>query len=435
MDNNVNFGNFEPEKEYIQSLELSVQMLQREISLLRAQQVNYTSSSLIDIKYLTYLKDLSNSNNLESLKTKLGEIFQLLLSIFEFDLYLYDNRNILKRSRSSIQSILDDKLIYLEEEGIIDWAVQNDNFTIIKDLNTNSEEKDIYIYIIPIKLNNQIKGVLVLSSPNSKESLTEESINVINQLTVFLSLAVDNIESNLQINNMNQRLQSLNHQFEESSYMASISGILKSMIIEIQQPLLIMESNFKIIESGIDREQKRFDIINEQLMKLNGIYDYFRKLTNKNAKDIEKINTNISELLLDSLGMIGSQLKREGISFEVDISDNDIYILCFPTQLGHAIINIVMFLASRSLDIGSITITLSRGLRNQVVITFIDNGVGLSDEELSYLQYPESSDLSMPNLVEMQYIYKVIELNNGKVFINSEVNKGTSIKLIFTIVK
>lgn len=427
--------NLDPEKEYIKTLELSVQMLQREISLLRSNQAKIPDQIINDDKFLILLKDLRFANNYEDLKNKLELIFKSLLDIYEFDLFIYDNQNKLAgtQNNSMVQSLLESKVNYLEEEGIIDWAIQSDNFSFIKDLTVSVSEKELYFIIIPIKLNNLNKGILVITTPTTKESLSEETINILNQFNLFLPLAVDNIESHYYIQNMNKRLQSLNAQVVESSYMASISGLLKSMIIEIQQPLLIMESNIKLIENGIDNSQKRFDIINEQIQKLNDIYDFFKKITGENYNQIKKVKQNISELLLDSLGMISSQLKREGISFEIEILDNNIEIDCYPTQLGHAIINIVMFLSSRTEDIGLITINLSKSSKKQAIISFIDNGVGLSEEELLYLQYPDGSDEVFPYLVEMQYIYKVIELNNGKMFINSEVNKGTSIKLIFSL--
>lgn len=435
MENKINTPNFEPEKEYIKTLELSVQMLQREITLLRSQQPKIPSSDLQDNQYLTFLRELGTSVDYGSLKLKIDSILKSLMDIYELEFFLFDNQNLLKSSNNAtVSSVLENKVKYLEEEGIIDWAIQSENFSFIKDLTISPKEKDLYFIIIPIKFNNIDKGVLVLTTPSSKESLSDESINVLNELSVFLTLAIDNIESNIQIQNMNRRLKSLNSQVVESSYMASISGLLKSMIIEIQQPLLIMESNIKLIENGIDTSKKRFEIINEQIQKLNELYDFFKRITHDNQKQVIKVKQNLRDILLDSLGMISSQLKREGITFDLEIVDSDMLIDCYPTQLGHAIINIVMFLSSRNQDVGNISINLSKGLKKQAIITFIDDGIGLTDEELTYLQYPDSSDISFPYLIEMQYIFKVIELNNGKMFFNSEVNKGTSIKLIFSLV-
>ncbi len=434
METKYDSANFEPEKEYIKTLELSVQMLQREISLLRYQQSKISNTDIDENKFLVNLKDLVSSITFGELKEKLDVIFNLILDFYDFELFIYDNQNLLYNTNDNINTLLNDKIRYLEEEGIINWAMQSDDYSYIKDLTISPSEKDLYFIIIPIKLNNQNKGILVISTPNSKDSLSSEAINLLIQLPEFLSFAVDNIESNIQIQNMNKRLQLLNNQVVESSYLASISGLLKSMIIEIQQPILIMESNFKLIESGIDNSKKRFDIINEQISKLSEIYDFFKKINVDNSTQIQKVRINLSELLIDNLGMIGSQLKREGIVFDLDISDNNIFIECFPTHLGHAIISIVMFLSSRNDDIGSISINLSKSTKKQAIITFIDNGVGLSEDELLFLQFSENSDLSFPFLIEMQYIYKVIELNNGKMYINSELNKGTSIKLIFSIV-
>ncbi len=426
---------FNPENEYIKSLEMTVQMLQREISILRNQQTNIQHVQQLDDSTVNnFLKELPHLNNYKSLLEHIIKFLTNLINFYELELFIYDNQNkLINPNKGEVKSNLEQKVYYLEEEGIINWALQSDGVSYIKDLTLNKNEKDLFLIIVPIKLNKLNKGILILSTPDSKEKLDDDIFEKLEQFSLFLSITVDNLESNNQINMMNTRLLSLNSKVMQTSYIASLSGLMKSMIIEIQQPILIIESNIKLIENGIDKGKKRFDIINEQLNKLNEIYNSFKKLTSENDKELEKSVINLQDLLLDSLGMISSQLKREGILFELDIEEDNLLIQCYQTQLSQGIINIIMFLSNRLHDGGIINISIGSTPRKQAFISFADNGDGLSEDELSDYQNPESAADATSAIIEMQYINKVIEINYGKILINSELNKGTIIKLIFPV--
>lgn len=427
--------NYLPEKEYIKTLEQTVRILQRDLTQIRNQLTKFKTTNISnDVEFNNSLKELINCKNFDELIDKILSIFKSLFEIYELEIYLLNEQNqIYNVVKRPIKSLLEEKVSYLEEGGIINWAFNNKNISFFKDLTISSNEKDLFIILIPIRFDDIDKGVLILTTPKSKDSLDESLIEKLNQISIFLTLAVDNLVNQNQMQRMNSRLNSLNEQVIGNTNMASMSSVLKSMLEEIKQPLLIIESNVKLIENGIDTSRTRFSIINEQMSILNEILQLFNKVNDETKKEINKSLVNINELMLETLSLISSQLKRDGIDLKLDILEHKVLVYCYPTQLSHAIISILMFLSNRHNDGDEIQIIVTSFHKNQVALSFISNGIGLNEDEVNFWEYPQLNESIYPELIEMQYICKVIEMNNGKFLLNSDLNKGITIKIIFTV--
>ena len=425
------FTQYDPENEYIKTLELSVQMLQREIQLLRNQiSKNEEKFHFDDLDFNKNLIDLNSLDSFNELYDRTNEILKEIIEFYELEFYIYNTKDeLINPIQRDIKSNLDVKVQYLEEEGIINWALQNQDYVIIQDLTTTRIEKELYFIIIPLRHQNINKGILIISTHLSKNNIEEENLIKLSELGIFLSIAVDNIESLSQIKLMNSRLASLNNKVIESSYLASISGLLKSILIELQRPIKIMETNFKLIENGIDISKTRFEIINEQFRKIDELYNNFKKIIESETNN-KKSLIDIEELILDSLGLINYQLKREGISINFNFNHQSSKINCFLTQLSQALINLFLIISDKLDNEREINILTNNNNKN-VIINIIINELIFREEEIEMLINIEQSNYNLPYLLEMQYIKKIIEMNNGNFTINYELNKGISFKIMF----
>lgn len=422
---------YDPENEYIKTLELSVQMLQREIQLLRNQiSKNQEKFYLDDVDFNKNLINLNSLDSFNELYDRTNEVLKEIIEFYELEFYIYNTKNeLINPIQRDIKSNLDVKVQYLEEEGIINWALQNQDYVIIQDLTTPRIEKELYFIIIPLRHQNINKGILIISTHLSKNNIEEENLIKLFELGIFLSIAVDNIESLNQIKLMNSRLANLNNKVIESSYLASISGLLKSILIELQRPIKIMETNFKMIENGIDISKTRFEIINDQFRKIDELYNNFKKII-ENETNNKKSLIDIEELILDSLGLINYQLKREGISINFNFNHQSSKISCFLTQLSQALINLFLIISDKLDNEREINILTNNNNKN-LIINIIINELIFSEDEIEMLVNTEQSNYNIPYLLEMQYIKKIIEMNSGKFTINYELNKGISFKIIF----
>lgn len=424
--------------EYIRSLEVSLKLLQREVETLRTQKLSYqkVNTESISSDFRIYLTKLYSCNNYVELKKSIDDIISNHAKPHEIELFIINPKNRIENPiQKEVESNLETKVKYLEEEGILDWALQNDFPSIIQDLMLAQQGTSIHIVIIPLKINQNKIGTLIFNTSSSKEEFDAVLLDKLKLISEFTSIALDNIKSSIEIDLMYKRLALLNNKMIESSRYASIGELLTSMLKELQQPFLIIESNIKLIENGIGESKRRFEIVNEQLQNVNDIYARLEPILTVPSSEAKKELIDTINLIDETIMIINSQLKREGIELYKDYQAEFRSIKCFSSQLSQAIMNILLFMTSKMPEGGEISIGIYNTLKNQVTVSLTDNGIGMEENEILSLQYPEKLENLSIDTIGLHYISTIIEINNGKIIINSEQSKGTNIKFIFPLAK
>lgn len=82
---------------------------------------------------------------------------------------------------------------------------------------------------------------------------------------------------------------------------------------------------------------------------------------------------------------------------------------------------------------GGILIQIDKFDNDQISIRFIDQGCGIPKERIPYLGEPFYSIKEEGIGLGLMVCYKIIETHQGKVFIESEVNKGTTVEVTLPI--
>jgi signal transduction histidine kinase len=80
-------------------------------------------------------------------------------------------------------------------------------------------------------------------------------------------------------------------------------------------------------------------------------------------------------------------------------------------------------------DGGNITVRAGI-INNQVQIAIKDTGVGIPQEKLKNIGEPFFTTKKNGNGLGLMVSFKIIESHNGKVFIESELNKGTTFNIV-----
>ena len=83
-----------------------------------------------------------------------------------------------------------------------------------------------------------------------------------------------------------------------------------------------------------------------------------------------------------------------------------------------------------ALDVeGSIKIITAQNDKNEIEITFIDNGEGIPEENLKKIFDPFFTTKHNGVGLGLSLVHQIILAHKGKIFIDSKVNKGTKITI------
>lgn len=419
------------QEDYVKSLELSVKILRKEVDDLRA---NMKSSSKhqqvpilpheVDIDFLSY------SSTTEIL-TELQKFCSKMFDLMECSIFKTTQQKNIDYSLNAVNDLKND-MMSLEEEGIIDWVCENGGTSIIP--NTVSPSENNFFFIAPINLAGESFGVFLGKTALSKADFNEEDIGEIEKIAENAAAAIFNILSTDTIANLNKRMDLLNKRMLDSAKFSSLGELTASFSEEIEAPLMVINTNLDLIESGVGNPEKRIDVIKSEINKIFKLNNRIKKLSKSDYGKEQIESINICSVIDEVILFTKNKLEREDIELVSDYEDNEIKILGIKSHLEQAIMNIILYCSKYIPDGGAIRIGVYSNSGNRISINITDNGIGIDETLIDNIFEPYSVDSLQHGLG--LYISKfIIEQHYGRINVLSELNKGTTFKISFPGVK
>ena len=163
--------------------------------------------------------------------------------------------------------------------------------------------------------------------------------------------------------------------------------------------------------------------INRTLSLMDDYLDYSKV-------KIEKDIIDIVMLLEDFTRSIGILLKDNDIEMNLDIMDDEVYIMADYNRLKQVLINIVKNSMEAKIDGQKLAISISmKVIDNKIVIVISDNGIGMTSEELNHLGEAFYTTKFNGTGIGVNLSFDVINRHNGVLKYESEKYNGTSVTI------
>ena len=226
----------------------------------------------------------------------------------------------------------------------------------------------------------------------------------------------------------NRLLKILNHEiFNSVTPLSSLSSTL-SLIIKNENGEI--KSTKELSNEDIADIAESLDVIHLRSNNLINFINGFKKLAKVPPPKIEKIN--VSDLLNRTALLFNEESHRKGIKIEI-ISDKKTTINADQSQIEQAIINLISnsIHALQNRPNGKIKLeSIQKG--ESIHIEVWDNGKGVPKENIDRIFIPFYSTRENGSGIGLSLARYLIQLNNGKISINSIDNKETCFTLIFS---
>jgi two-component system NtrC family sensor kinase len=180
-----------------------------------------------------------------------------------------------------------------------------------------------------------------------------------------------------------------------------------------------MLKNLKLIES----ETKRCGDI------VKGLLDFSRK--DQNNFEVKHMH----EILHETYDLMAHSMKVAGINFISDFGAKNDLIRCSPNQIKQACIAILVNASEAISDNGEIVFRTCNPNDDNIRIEVIDNGIGIPDADIPYVFEPFFSTKQKTSGIGLglAIVHGIVQNHNGKIDINSERGKGTSIMITLPV--
>ena len=208
---------------------------------------------------------------------------------------------------------------------------------------------------------------------------------------------------------------------------------------ELKTPLVPIQTYVKMLK------EERFGNLNEiQKEKMEIVYSNsialgkliqsmldYQKLSS-GSMEMKKEENNIEKILSDAFASLSSEFKQKEIEKMVSIEGN-IELICDAQRISQVLTALLdNSLKAIQPKLGKINVIVSQ-LENTVTVSVHDNGCGIPKEQLDKV-FSEFYQVDMSNTREkggvglgLSICQKIIDAHDGKIWIESELDKGTTI--------
>jgi len=219
----------------------------------------------------------------------------------------------------------------------------------------------------------------------------------------------------------------------QNERLSAVGRMASTIIHDIKNPMGVLRLSAQVIKSRIDdRETEKFadDIIRQTdrfIAMTQEILDFARGISSINFE-----NVNFGELMDTMMLIIEKDMVRRDINIENKLEYRG-NIRIDPEKFLRVLYNITGN-AADAMEKGGKIIVKAFKSDAQLVIEFIDNGKGMSEQVKTKIFEPFfTSGKKHGTGLGMAIVKKIMDDHKGSIEIDSKAGKGTTIRLLFPL--
>lgn len=225
-----------------------------------------------------------------------------------------------------------------------------------------------------------------------------------------------------------RELEMFNSELQRSEKMEIISELAASVAHEVRNPLQVTRGFLQLLqEKSRDREKEYLRLALEELDRASGIITDFLTFAKPEAEKVSLLNVGYEFRHIE--GILIPLANLQGGRMTTDIPQ-DLYVYGNSSKFKQAFINMIKNSIEALREEGHIQIRAYRE-DGQVVIRVADNGEGMEPSEVARLGEPYYSNKSKGTGLGLMVTFRIIEVMQGKIEIESKKGAGTVMTVRF----
>lgn len=209
----------------------------------------------------------------------------------------------------------------------------------------------------------------------------------------------------------------------------TVAGQLAAGIAhEIRNPLTAIKGFFKLLEREMEEKKEYFHIIESELSRIELILSELLLLAKPHQVFVHPVS--LHSLLKDVTTLLETQAIMNNVWFDLKLKANSPTIKCDENQMKQVFINLIKNGIEAMPSGGTIYIN-TEDSGDEVVVTFRDEGTGISEDIIKRLGEPFFTTKTTGTGLGLMITFNIIKNHHGTVNVTSEVNEGTQIEVRF----
>ena len=290
------------------------------------------------------------------------------------------------------------------------------------------------ILSLPLYINQQFFGYLILWSKKSERIFSEEDIEILEIITHQIAIALQQIQWMEQLKKLqleNEKLQSFSN--SKNDYFSHVSHELRTPLAGILGFSKMLREE---IYGSLNDKQKQYvngiRVSGEHLLALvNDFLDLSKIEANKEELWLETVA--VEDICLAAISIVQPKANEENIDLILEVSDNISFCTVDQRKIKQILINLLSN-AIKFTEKGSVTLKVEK-IETMLTFCVIDTGIGIKEEDQKKLFQPFQqihSNLSRKHKgtgLGLALSRKLAQLHQGDLTLQSEYGKGSCFAL------
>ncbi|MFC1666906.1 ATP-binding protein [Candidatus Omnitrophota bacterium] len=307
---------------------------------------------------------------------------------------------------------------------------------------------------VPIVAKDEAIGFILMGNVSSYSKVTEGDAELLSVLAGQIGTAIENTrlytelsdsrqdlerrvrQRTIELARLNEELRRLNK--IKSDFVSAVSHELRTPLTSIKgYASILIAGKLGKVSPGQKERLEKIDKHSNSLTRLvDNLLDIARIESGRVQMEIKEIS--IKEMLNSIVDMVAPQIKEKDISFKINSKIKKDTIKADSSQLERVFINLLSNAIKFTPEKGEITIYVEEK-DDAVEFSIEDTGIGIPTHDLQkvFEEFFRSDNAQDHNVkgtgLGLSLVKKIVTAHKGKIWVNSELNKGTRFK--FTIPK
>ncbi len=281
---------------------------------------------------------------------------------------------------------------------------------------------------LPLLIKGKPVGVIFFSSRN-KNSYIEKDSEYLRLIAGHLAISFEKAMFIDELEKTNERLKELNKMKDE--FLSIVSHDLRQPLTSI----LVFSDMFltKALGEITEKQREGVEIIKSATIHLTGMINDLLDLVKIKAGKVELRMTrgNIVAVIKESISAMRFNAYEKKINIKENLPETEPVINADWMKIFQVMNNLIGNAIKFTHDGGSVTISLKYNLNNAEV-SVADTGQGIAKEDIPHIFDKFKQGKTMSTRGEkgsglgLTIVKNLIELHHGKIWVESEVGKGTT---------
>ncbi|RKD25067.1 hypothetical protein BEP19_04395 [Ammoniphilus oxalaticus] len=230
-------------------------------------------------------------------------------------------------------------------------------------------------------------------------------------------IAIFLIESLDEVRTMRQEMQ-------RAETLNALSELAASVAHEIRNPMTVVRGFMQLLNERHkdETERKYLKMMIGELDHAESIINNFLSLSKPQTEIMEHIDA--AEQITHVVSVISSYATLNGVEIKLSMDDAPLSIKANQAKLGQVLLNLIKNGIEAMPDGGTIEI-IGSVQDSHVWIEVVDQGIGMTEKELSRLGSPFYSTKKQGTGIGLLTSYRIIHMMKGNIQVYSEKGKGT----------